>query len=46
MEGLAASKEAIKSGKYDVIILDEINVAVHFKLISIEDLLDIIDNKP
>ncbi|UCB45589.1 MAG: cob(I)yrinic acid a,c-diamide adenosyltransferase [Spirochaetota bacterium] len=45
-EGLIASKEAIKSGKYDVIILDEVNVAVYFNLISIEDLLDIVDNKP
>jgi cob(I)alamin adenosyltransferase len=46
MEGLEASKEAIKSGKYDVIILDEVNVAIHFNLISIDDLLEIVDNKP
>jgi cob(I)alamin adenosyltransferase len=46
MEGLIASKEAIKSGKYDVIILDEANIAVHFNLLSIDDLLDIIDSKP
>jgi cob(I)alamin adenosyltransferase len=46
MEGLTASREAIKSGKYDVIILDEINVAVHFNLIPVDDLLEIVDNKP
>ena len=45
-EGLTASKEAIESKKYDVIILDEANIAVHYNLISIDDLLEIIDKKP
>jgi cob(I)alamin adenosyltransferase len=39
-EGLEAAKEAIKT--YDMVILDEINVAVHFGLIEVEELLDII----
>lgn len=45
-EGLIASKEAIESGKYDVIILDEANIAVYFNLISIDELLGVIDTKP
>jgi cob(I)alamin adenosyltransferase len=46
IDGLKASKEAIMSGKYDVVVLDEANIAVHFNLLSIDDLLEIIDNKP
>ena len=33
-KGLDAAKKAIKSGKYDMVILDEINVALDFKLIN------------
>jgi cob(I)alamin adenosyltransferase len=39
-EGLKAARDAIKS--YDMVILDEINVAVHFGLIEVDELLDII----
>ncbi|PNX49809.1 MAG: cob(I)yrinic acid a,c-diamide adenosyltransferase, partial [Thermoplasmata archaeon M8B2D] len=34
-EGFAYAKNLIKSGKYDMIILDEINVAVDFNLIDL-----------
>jgi len=36
----------IKSGIYDIVILDEANVAVHIDLITVEDLLEIIEEKP
>src|SRR4030042_4979320 len=45
-KGLAAAQKAIKSGKYDMIILDEINVALDFKLISLPDVIALIKNKP
>ena len=45
-KGLAYSKDVIKSGKYDLVILDEINVAVDYKLISLEDVLNLIKEKP
>lgn len=45
-EGLKKSKEAIFSGKYDIVILDEINVALHYGLLKLEDVLDIIHHKP
>ncbi len=45
-EGLKYAKKLIKSNKYDMIILDEINVAVDFKLIALEDLLRLIQEKP
>ena len=44
--GLAEIKELLASGKYDLVILDEINIAVYFKLLSVEDILDLIDLKP
>ncbi|MDZ4164369.1 MAG: cob(I)yrinic acid a,c-diamide adenosyltransferase [Smithellaceae bacterium] len=44
--GLAMVKEAIASSAYDLIILDEINVAMDFKLIPLADVLDIIKTKP
>jgi cob(I)alamin adenosyltransferase len=45
-KGFKYSKEIINDGKYDMIILDEINVAVDYNLISIEDLTKLIEEKP
>jgi ATP:corrinoid adenosyltransferase len=45
-KGLAAAKKAIASGKYDMIILDEINVALDFKLIALPEVIGLIKNKP
>ena len=45
-EGFEHAKKIINEGKYDVVILDEINVAVDFNLISVDDVLDLISNKP
>ena len=39
-------KGVIQSGQYDLVILDEANIAVYFKLLSVEDLLALIDTKP
>ncbi|MEN6378636.1 MAG: cob(I)yrinic acid a,c-diamide adenosyltransferase [Methanofastidiosum sp.] len=40
------SKKAINSGKYDIVILDEINIALHFKLLDIKKAIDLLKNKP
>jgi cob(I)alamin adenosyltransferase len=45
-QALAASREAMLSGKFDLVVLDEINVAAAFKLISPEDILQLIKDKP
>ena len=45
-KGLAAAREAMLSGKYDMVVLDELNVAVAFELISVEDVLKLIADKP
>ena len=41
-KGLDLAKKAVKSRKYDLIILDEINNAVHLKLIKAVDVLKIL----
>lgn len=45
-QGFESAKKAIASGKYQMVILDEINVAVDFKLIALEDVIAVIKNKP
>jgi cob(I)alamin adenosyltransferase len=45
-KGLEIAGKAIMSGKYDMIILDEINVALDFKLIKLKNVIDLIKNKP
>ena len=39
-------KKIINSGKTDVVILDELNIALDLKLIDEEDVLKTIKNKP
>lgn len=45
-EGVRMSMEAVKSGRYDLVILDEINYAVDLGLIPVRDVLDIIEARP
>ena len=46
LQGFEFAKKAIGGGKYNMIILDEINVAVDFKLVDIKQVLEMIKNKP
>ncbi|MCK4482848.1 cob(I)yrinic acid a,c-diamide adenosyltransferase [Candidatus Bathyarchaeota archaeon] len=45
-EALALAEEVVRSGEYDIVILDEVNVALNLKLISLEEVLESIKNKP
>ena len=45
-EALMVGKEKILSGKYDVVILDEINYAIQLELVKLNDVLDVIKSKP
>jgi cob(I)alamin adenosyltransferase len=45
-EGLASVRRAMLSGEYDIVVLDEINVTLYFKLLSAQDVLGLIDEKP
>jgi cob(I)alamin adenosyltransferase len=42
-QGLKESAEALKAEEYDLVILDEANIAVYFELFSVESLLEIIE---
>jgi len=44
--GLDHIRNAMTSGKYDIVICDEINVAAHFGAIAVADILRLIDIKP
>ncbi len=45
-KGFAYAKKSINSGKYNMIILDEINVALDFKLLDLKEVVETIKNKP
>jgi cob(I)alamin adenosyltransferase len=45
-DGLEQAKKAMHSGEYDIIVFDEINTAHYFKLITTEDMLEIIKTRP
>jgi cob(I)alamin adenosyltransferase len=43
---LSAAREAMLSGNYDLVVLDEVNVAVYFKLIELDDVIRLVSDKP
>jgi len=45
-QGLEAARRALASSDYDLVVLDEINIAVAWKLIGVEEVLQLIENKP
>ena len=45
-EGIEFAKEVVYEEKYDLVILDEINLAVWAELVMLEDVLEILENKP
>ena len=44
--GFETARLAIKSKEYDVLILDELNLAIYFGLIETNEVLELIKNKP
>ncbi len=44
--GLREAKEIMCSGEYQVVILDEANIATSYNLFSVDDLLDFVNVKP
>jgi len=45
-KALEAGRKAMLSPKYDVVILDEVNVAVAWKLIDVDDVIKLVHDKP
>lgn len=45
-EALKLATKVVNEGEYDIVILDEVNVALNMKLIKVSDLLKLIKTKP
>jgi cob(I)alamin adenosyltransferase len=45
-QALTAARQAMLSGNYDLVILDEVNVAAAFKLVPLDDVVQLIKDKP
>ncbi len=45
-QALAAAREAVLSGNYDLVVLDEINIATAWKLVELDEVIKLISNKP
>ncbi len=45
-QGMERAKEVLASGEYHIVVLDEINVALDFNLIELDDVLNLIEKKP
>ncbi len=45
-DGFNEVSKIILSGKYDVVVLDEVNIAIYYKLFEAEELIDLLKKKP
>lgn len=45
-QALAAAREAVLSGSYDLVVLDEVNLAVAWKLVELDEVIKLISHKP
>jgi cob(I)alamin adenosyltransferase len=45
-QGLELARRAIMGGEYDIVILDEVNVAIELGVLKVEEVLPLIDERP
>ncbi|MBV1757039.1 MAG: cob(I)yrinic acid a,c-diamide adenosyltransferase [Dethiosulfatibacter sp.] len=45
MEGLEKCRQVLASGEFDVVILDEITIGLHFNLFTVEDVVNMIRSR-
>lgn len=45
-EGLELARKAIMSGDHDIVILDEVNVAIELEVLTVDEVLPLIDERP
>ena len=45
-KALEYAKDVLQKGEPDIVILDELNVAIDFKLVDLEEVINLIDSKP
>jgi cob(I)alamin adenosyltransferase len=43
---LESARDAVFGDKYDLVVLDEVNIAVEYKLIELDDVIDLVKRKP
>ena len=41
-DGLQVCKEILKSGEYDLVVLDELNIAIYYRLFTVEEAMKVI----
>ena len=46
LKALAAARAAMLSGKYDIIVLDEVNIAAGWEIISVADVVALVKERP
>lgn len=44
-EGLNICKEIIKNKDYDLVVLDELNIALYYKLFPVEEVIEMLENR-
>lgn len=44
-EGLDYCRKILESGEYDLVVLDEINIALYYELFSVDEVIDILNSK-
>ena len=44
-QGLSKAREALSGKDYDVVILDEVNVATHFGIVTAEEVMDVVRSR-
>lgn len=44
-DGLNKIEEILTSGDYDIVVLDELNIALHYKLFSVDRVIEILKNR-
>jgi cob(I)alamin adenosyltransferase len=45
-QGLHRARKAVSTGKFDIVIMDEVCVAIFFELLKTQDLLSLLEEKP
>jgi cob(I)alamin adenosyltransferase len=45
-EGLEKARAALHSGQYAIVVLDEVCVALHFELLTLEEIMVLLDERP
>jgi cob(I)alamin adenosyltransferase len=45
-QALAAAREAMLGGNYDLVVLDEVNIAAAWKLVELDEVVRLIQDKP